>query len=75
MKKTLYILVLGILLGSLLVGAFGCQSSPTFKWRMATSWTADNLFYTKAGQAICDKAIEMDPSLKIMRQEKKMPGL
>jgi tetratricopeptide (TPR) repeat protein len=29
----------------------------------------------KRGQAICDKAIEMDPSLKMMRQEKKMPGL
>ena len=75
MKKTLYILVLGILLGSLLVGAFGCQSSPTFKWRMATSWTADNLFYTKAGQAICDKAnrlsngrliIEPSPAGKIV---------
>ena len=30
---------------------------------------------TKKGQAICDKAIEMDPSLKMLRQEKKMPGL
>jgi pentatricopeptide repeat protein len=30
---------------------------------------------TKKGQAICDKAIEMDPSLKIMRQEKKLSGL
>jgi tetratricopeptide (TPR) repeat protein len=29
----------------------------------------------KKGQAICDKAIEMDPSLKMLRQEKKMPGL
>lgn len=29
----------------------------------------------KKGQAICDKAIEMDPSLKVMRQEKRMPGL
>ncbi len=29
----------------------------------------------KRGQAICDKAIEMDPSLKMMRQEKRAPGL
>jgi tetratricopeptide (TPR) repeat protein len=29
----------------------------------------------KKGQAICDKAIEMDPALKMLRQEKKMPGL
>ena len=75
MKKTLCILVLGILLGSLLVGAFGCQSSPTFKWRMATSWTADSLFYTKAAQSICDKVnrlsggrltIEPSPAGKIV---------
>jgi len=29
----------------------------------------------KRGQAICDKAIEMDPSLKMMRHEKRAPGL
>ena len=29
----------------------------------------------KRGQAICDKAIEMDPSLKMLRQEKRAPGL
>lgn len=29
----------------------------------------------KKGQAICDKAIEMDPALKIMRQEKRGAGL
>ncbi len=27
------------------------------------------------GQALCDKAIEMDPSLKSLRTEKKMPGM
>jgi len=26
------------------------------------------------GMALCDKAIEMDPSLKSLKQEKKMPG-
>jgi TRAP-type mannitol/chloroaromatic compound transport system substrate-binding protein len=54
MKKTLY-LVTCVLLASLLVSAFGCQSSPAFKWKMATSWTADSLFYTAGAQAICDK--------------------
>jgi tetratricopeptide (TPR) repeat protein len=27
------------------------------------------------GMALCDKAIEMDPSLKSLKQEKKMPGI
>jgi tetratricopeptide (TPR) repeat protein len=30
---------------------------------------------TKKGQAICDKAIEMDPSLSVMRREKQGAGL
>ena len=30
---------------------------------------------TKRGQAICDKAIEMDPSLSVMRREKQGAGL
>ena len=55
MKKFAYILFMGILLVSLLGGAYGCSSTPTFKWKMATSWTADSLFYTMGAQAICDK--------------------
>jgi TRAP-type mannitol/chloroaromatic compound transport system substrate-binding protein len=56
MKKTLYILLSIALISSLVVGATGCLSSgKTYKWNMVTSWTADNLFYTKAAQAICDK--------------------
>ena len=75
MKKIPSILMMGVLLASLLVSAFGCQSSPIFRWRMATSWTADNLFYTQAAQAICDKVnrlsggrltIEPSPAGKIV---------
>jgi TRAP-type mannitol/chloroaromatic compound transport system substrate-binding protein len=40
----------------LLYGFMGCKSAPeNFKWRMAASWTADHLFYTRAAQAICDR--------------------
>jgi TRAP-type mannitol/chloroaromatic compound transport system substrate-binding protein len=55
MKKTIRVLVMVILLATLLAGSFGCRSSTTFKWKMATSWTSDSLFYTRGAQAICDK--------------------
>jgi TRAP-type mannitol/chloroaromatic compound transport system substrate-binding protein len=53
-KKLLCILLLCSLITELLIGSLACKSaSPVFKWRMATSWTAENLFYTEAASAIC----------------------
>jgi TRAP-type mannitol/chloroaromatic compound transport system substrate-binding protein len=45
---------------SLIGSSFSCSSSAeTYTWRMATSWTADSIFYTGAASAICDRVEEL----------------
>ena len=56
--------VFSIVMVSLLVGVgvSACQSKPASevtKWRMATSWPADMLFYTEGAKAICDRVAEL----------------
>jgi len=58
--KILFKIVSMILLAALLSSAAACQTSPqSIKWRMATSWTEDNLFYTEAAQKICERVKEL----------------
>jgi TRAP-type mannitol/chloroaromatic compound transport system substrate-binding protein len=60
MKKTSGAALLFILAAVLVFCLPGCAgSSPQFKWRMATSWAADNLFYTQGSQAICERVKEL----------------
>jgi TRAP-type mannitol/chloroaromatic compound transport system substrate-binding protein len=55
-KNLLFTLLLCSLAVVLLSTNIGCKtSSPSFKWRMATSWTADSLFYTEAAKVICGR--------------------
>jgi TRAP-type mannitol/chloroaromatic compound transport system substrate-binding protein len=61
MKKIM--LVLSVLLTIVILVMTSCtpaakQPEP-IKWRMATSWTTDNLFYTKAAAAICDRVKQL----------------
>jgi TRAP-type mannitol/chloroaromatic compound transport system substrate-binding protein len=56
MKNILRFLILGCLAVVLLGSTAACKSEPvSYKWRMATSWNADHLFYTRGAQAICDR--------------------
>jgi len=56
MKKFLLVLVLCVSIIGLIPAGFSCQSSPQkFEWKMATSWTEDSLFYSRASRAICDR--------------------
>jgi len=42
------------------LGASACKPAPEIiKWRMATSWSADMLFYNEGATAICDRVAEM----------------
>lgn len=60
MKKTLCIAISAVLIIMLLCISISCKSpAETFTWRMATSWTADNIFFTKAAAAICDRVEEL----------------
>jgi TRAP-type mannitol/chloroaromatic compound transport system substrate-binding protein len=60
MKRKLYILILCLLSTALTCSSFSCSSSAeTYTWRMATSWTADSIFYTEAAAAICDRVEEL----------------
>ena len=52
----------------------------TFDKQNASALYMIGMSYQKKGEmgkgtALCDKAIEMDPSLKTLKQEKKMPGM
>jgi len=59
-KKTFYILAIGLLVLILIGGSLSCGSSTqTFKWRMVTSWTSDNIHYTKAAVAICNRVKQL----------------
>jgi TRAP-type mannitol/chloroaromatic compound transport system substrate-binding protein len=55
--RTTLIIVFFVLI--LIVPVAACNMSnaqpQTIKWRMATSWTKDNLIYTEGAQAICQK--------------------
>jgi TRAP-type mannitol/chloroaromatic compound transport system substrate-binding protein len=56
MPKIWKTLVLGVLVLALLAGSLACHSStPVIQWRMATSWTADNLLYSQSATVICDR--------------------
>ncbi len=51
------VLALSLLAG---IGMSGCKPAPdAIKWRMATSWSSDMLFYTEGAKAICDRVAEM----------------
>jgi len=54
--KYLRLLLLSCLVVELLGSGIACQSTPQqYTWRMATSWTSDNLFFTQAARPICDR--------------------
>jgi TRAP-type mannitol/chloroaromatic compound transport system substrate-binding protein len=56
MKRILPVLLVCVLIIILPGSMAACNSSPKqITWRMATSWTEDNLFYTLAAQAICER--------------------
>jgi TRAP-type mannitol/chloroaromatic compound transport system substrate-binding protein len=60
MKKTICIILSICLIPALLAGLTGCGTdSKTYQWRMATSWSEDNLFYTQAAQVICERVKEL----------------
>jgi TRAP-type mannitol/chloroaromatic compound transport system substrate-binding protein len=61
MKKVFYIVAMSLLVLILIgVSLLLCKSStPTFKWRMATSWTLDNVHYTEEAVAICDRVNQL----------------
>jgi len=47
---------LALCMGCLPLISTSCKSSSEmYSWRMATSWTSDNIFYTKAAMVICDR--------------------
>jgi len=60
MKCRLFNTISIILLLLASMGATACKPAPeVIKWRMATSWSADMLFYTDGAEAICDRVTEM----------------
>ncbi len=60
MKKLSIAALLLILAAVLVFSLPGCAvSTPQIRWRMATSWAADNLFYTQASIAICERIKEL----------------
>jgi TRAP-type mannitol/chloroaromatic compound transport system substrate-binding protein len=60
MKKKLFTVICCLLAMTLLISSLSCKSSnETFTWRMATSWTADNIFYTQAAEVICKRVKEL----------------
>jgi len=62
LKRRLFFLnvFLAVLL-SILFSACNLSNTPpqTIKWRMATSWTEDNLIYTEGAVAICQKVARL----------------
>ena len=67
-KKILIIITLSMLIAALAGSTIGCTSSnQSFKWRMATSWTADNLFYTQAAIAICNRINELSDGRLVIK--------
>jgi len=60
MRRNLYILALSLLVLVIIGGSLSCKSSPqTFKWRMATSWSADMFPYTEGAKAISDRVAQL----------------
>jgi TRAP-type mannitol/chloroaromatic compound transport system substrate-binding protein len=57
LKYRIGVIWLAIILAVSILGTItACTSSPeTFKWKMAASWTADNLAYSEGAAAICDR--------------------
>jgi TRAP-type mannitol/chloroaromatic compound transport system substrate-binding protein len=59
-KKIFYLLALSLIVLTLIGGSLSCKSSTqTLKWRMATSWTSDNIHYTKGAVAICTRVNQL----------------
>jgi TRAP-type mannitol/chloroaromatic compound transport system substrate-binding protein len=62
LKRRLFFLgVLLAVLLSILFSACNLNNTPpqTIKWRMATSWTKDNLIYTEGAVAVCQKVAKL----------------
>ncbi len=59
MRKSLLLAVLAVFLVAI-PALSGCASSPpSYKWRMATAWTTDNLLYTESALAIADRVARL----------------
>jgi len=61
MKCRNFRIFLTIIVAISIVGTISCtaRSLPVFRWKMATSWTADNLLYSEGAVAICDRIAQL----------------
>jgi TRAP-type mannitol/chloroaromatic compound transport system substrate-binding protein len=61
MKRRVFLFFLVVVIIASTFNALSCRgsSSADFKWRMAASFTEDNLYYSKCAQAICDRVRQL----------------
>jgi len=61
MKYRILAIFLVVIIAVTIIGTISAsaRSSPEFKWKLAASWTGDNLAYSKGAVAICDRVAEL----------------